>query len=98
MFSWYPLILQDIVTILVVYKPKHKMPPKRKAGAKGKAGGKKVKLDSQAAGDDVKSKMAALKAADAGKKKKKGTPKVDSYCGVRNISVSTTKLHNVDIN
>ncbi|XP_072026279.1 LOW QUALITY PROTEIN: protein mono-ADP-ribosyltransferase PARP3-like [Amphiura filiformis] len=62
------------------------MPPKRKAGTKAKAGGKKAKvIDSQAAGDDVKSKMAALKAADAGKKKT--AAKVDSHCPLTFASV-----------
>ena len=57
------------------------MPPKRKAAAaKGKAGGKKAKADAQAAGDDVKSKMAALKRADSGKK----TFTVDSHCPYAN--------------
>ena len=59
------------------------MPPKRKAAAaKGKAGGKKAKADAQAAGDDVKSKMAALKRADSGKK----TFTVDSHCPYANCA------------
>lgn len=45
------------------------MPPKRKAGGKAAAGGKKAKTDTEAA-PTVSDHIASLKAADAGKKKK----------------------------